>query len=107
VDGTEVASGPYPGKHFSENRKIMSDPKYDATDQRAAASHPGAVERVRADRSIVTVLAVVALLVAAGLWFYASDREMVSSDGTVVRTTGSATQQPPAADRTRLPAPSQ
>jgi hypothetical protein len=84
---------------------MTSDPKFDPTDPRVADSHPGAVERVRADRSIVKVLAVVALLVAAGLWFYSSDKEMVSSDGTVVRTTGSGAQQTPAPAQPNPPPP--
>jgi hypothetical protein len=55
---------------------------------------PGEVERERTDISVVSVLAVLALLVAAGLWFFTKDREMVAGDGTTVKqTTGSRAQE--------------
>jgi hypothetical protein len=56
---------------------------------------PGEVERERADISVVSILAVLAVIVVAGLWFFTKDREMVASDGTVVKqTTGSSPEQP-------------
>ncbi|MFZ5690937.1 MAG: hypothetical protein ACOY5F_06740 [Pseudomonadota bacterium] len=68
---------------------------------------PGEVERERADISVVSILAVLALIVAGGLWFFAKDREMVAGDGTTVKqTTGSGSQQLPSPNRPQLPAPS-
>ncbi len=56
---------------------------------------PGEIGRERADISVVSILAVLAIIVAAGLWFFTKDREMVASDGTVVKqTTGSSSDQP-------------
>jgi hypothetical protein len=52
--------------------------------------HLGQEERARTDWSVVKILAVLAAFIAFGLFYYVKDREMVSSDGTVVKTTGSA-----------------
>lgn len=51
--------------------------------------HLGAEERERSDWSVVRILAILAAFIAFGLFYYVKDREMVSSDGTVVKTTGS------------------
>jgi hypothetical protein len=56
---------------------------------------PGEVERERADISVVSILAVITIVVVAGLWFFTKDREMVAGDGTVVKqTTGSRPELP-------------
>jgi hypothetical protein len=52
----------------------------------------GQIERDRADVRIVSLLGGIALIVAVGMWFYTKDREMVASDGTIVKqTTGQTT----------------
>ena len=67
---------------------------------------PGEVERERADISVVSILAVLALIVAVGLWVFTKDKEMVASDGTTVtQTTGSGSQPSPSPNRPQLPAP--
>lgn len=67
---------------------------------------PGEVERDRADISVVSILAVLALIVAGGLWFFTKDKEMIASDGTTVRqTTGSGAQELPLPNTPQLPAP--
>jgi hypothetical protein len=69
-------------------------------------SLPGEVERERTDISVVSILAVLALAVAASLWFFTKDREMVASDGTTVKqTTGSGSQDMPLPNTPSLPAP--
>lgn len=50
-------------------------------------SHLGQEERERTDWSVVKILALLAAFIAFGLWYYVKDREMVSSDGTVVKST--------------------
>jgi hypothetical protein len=65
---------------------------------------PGEVERERADISIVSVLAVLALLVAGGLWYFTKDKEMIAGDGTTVKqTTGSGASQLPLPNTPQLP----
>lgn len=69
---------------------------------------PGEVERERTDISVVSILSVLALMVAAGLWFFTKDKEMVASDGTTVKqTSGSGSQEPPASNTRRQPTPQQ
>ena len=46
--------------------------------------HLTARERERSDWWVVKILAVLALFVGFGLWFWTRDKEMVSPDGTVV-----------------------
>ena len=58
--------------------------------------HLRATERHSVDLSVVKILALFALIVVVGLWYYVKDKEMVSGDGTVVQTTGTR----PAAPRT-------
>jgi hypothetical protein len=66
---------------------------------------PGEIERERADLSVVVILSAVALVVAAGLWLYTRDREMVASDGTTTKqTTGSGSQELPVPQTPRMPA---
>jgi hypothetical protein len=68
---------------------------------------PGEVERERTDIGVVSILAVLALFVAVGLWFYSRDKEMVAGDGTTVKqTTGTGSQQLPLPNTPQLPAPS-
>jgi hypothetical protein len=51
-------------------------------------SHLGQEERERTDWGVVKILALLVAFIAFGLWYYVKDREMVSSDGTVAKTTG-------------------
>jgi hypothetical protein len=68
---------------------------------------PGEAERERADISVVSILAVLALIIAGGLWFFTKDKEMVASDGTTVKqTTGSGAQELPLPNTPQLPSPS-
>jgi hypothetical protein len=67
---------------------------------------PGEVERERADISVVSILAVMAIVVAAGLWFFTKDREMIAGGGTVVKqTTGSTAKEEPVSNPPTRPAP--
>ncbi|HWV54301.1 hypothetical protein [Pseudorhodoplanes sp.] len=76
------------------------------TDIRARAPElPGEVERQRTDLSVVSILAVLALCVAVGLWFYTKDQEMVAGDGTTVQTSGSGSQELPLPNTPGLPQP--
>jgi hypothetical protein len=88
-------------------RRRSEDDSFDHL-RAAREGHPhlGAKERMRGDTNVVAVLAAVALAVAVGLWFYSKDREMVSSDGTTVKTTGSGSSELPLPNAPTLPAPS-
>jgi hypothetical protein len=74
---------------------------------------PGEVERERADISVVSILAVLTIVIAAGFWLFTKDKEMVAGDGTTVtQTTGSRSDRPstpgvPASDTSQAPAPTQ
>ena len=46
----------------------------------------GAVERKRADWAAIKILGVLVLFLCFSMWFYFRDKEMVSSEGTVVKT---------------------
>lgn len=81
-------------------------PDENADAPREAQPLPGEVERERADIGVVSILAVLALFVAIGLWLYTKDREMVTGDGTVKQTTGSDAQELPLPHTPGLPAPS-
>lgn len=75
--------------------------------------HLGQIERERTDLRVVTILSLVAVAVAVGLWFYTKDREMVASDGTTTErtttertTTGSGPKELPVANTPVVPPPS-
>lgn len=79
------------------------NPDRDAEAEAPMQPLPGEVERERADLSVVSILAVLAVAVVAGLWFFTKDKEMIAGDGTTVtQTTGSRADQPASAD---TPAP--
>lgn len=61
-------------------------------------------ERERTDWSVVKILAILVAFLAFGFWYYIKDKEMVSSDGTVVQTTGSGPAAQPDANENK-PAP--
>jgi hypothetical protein len=68
---------------------------------------PGEVERERTDISVVSILAVLALAVVSGLWFFTRDKEMVAGDGTTVKqTTGTGSRELPLPNTPQLPTPS-
>lgn len=86
-------------------RRTDSDQNHHLRAAREGHPHLGARERARADTRLVTILSLVALFVAAGLWYYSKDREMVASDGTV-QTTGSGARDVPRPNPSDFPAPS-
>jgi hypothetical protein len=81
-------------------------PDREPDDEMELQPRPGEAERERTDIGVVSILAVLALAIAAGLWFFTKDREMVAGDGTTVKqTTGSAAEEKPAPNTQTLPAP--
>ncbi len=62
--------------------------------------HLGAIERERTDWGVVKILAVFALFVAVGLWYYFKEKE-ISADGTVVQSSGSGSHIVPDSNENR------
>ena len=56
---------------------------------------PGEMIRTRSDWGAIKILALIALFVCFALWFYFRDKEMVSGDGTVVKSAPVLPTAPP------------